>query len=87
MKSVSDMVLSGRRFQSLATASFLSLCGHTFSLSAAEGAEPLPLGSPPVLEHSTPTGSSEVAQRLIPFPFMPPDVKPKESGALSPANH
>ena len=42
MKSVSDMVLSGRRFQSLATASFLFLCGHTFSLWAAEGAEPLP---------------------------------------------
>ncbi len=86
MKSVSDMVLSGRRFQSLATASFLFLCGHTFSLSAAEGAEPLPLGSPPALDHSTPTGSSEVAQRLIPFPFTPPDVKLKESEALSAVN-
>src|SRR6266853_4767019 len=86
MKSVSDMVLSGRRFQSLATASFLFLCGHTFSLSAAEGAEPLPLGSPPALDHSMPTGSSEVAQRLIPFPFTPPDVKLKESEALSAVN-
>src|SRR5437870_4631020 len=48
--------------------------------------ESLPLGNPPVLEHSTPTGATEVAQRLIPFPFTPPDVKLKEKEALSSSN-
>lgn len=58
----------------------------TFSLSAAEGDEPLPMGNPPVLEHQTPTGATEVAQRLIAFPFTPPDVKLKETDALSSSN-
>ncbi len=48
--------------------------------------EPLPLGNPPVLEHSTPSGATEVAQRLIEFPFSPPDVKLKEKEALSSSN-
>src|SRR5260370_37269719 len=48
--------------------------------------EPLPLGNPPVLEHSTPSGATEVAQRLIAFPFSPPDVKLKEKEALSSSN-
>ncbi len=47
------------------------------------GAEPLPLGNPPVLEHPTPSGATEVAQRLIAFPFIPPDVKVKEKEPLS----
>ena len=42
-----------------------------------DGNEPLPLGDPPVLEHSTPTGVTEVAQRLVAFPFTPSDVKLK----------
>jgi peptidoglycan hydrolase-like protein with peptidoglycan-binding domain len=48
--------------------------------------EPLPLGNPPVLEHATPTGTTEVAQRLVAFPFTPPDVKLKEKEALSSSN-
>ena len=48
--------------------------------------ESLPLGNPRVLEHSTPTGATEVAQRLVAFPFTPPDVKLKENEALSSSN-
>jgi hypothetical protein len=48
--------------------------------------ESLPLGNPPVFEHSTPTGATEVAQRLVAFPFTPPDVKLKENEALSSSN-
>lgn len=51
-----------------------------------EGDEPLPLGDPPVLEQSTPTGVTEVAQRLGAFPFTPPDVKLKEKEPLSSSN-
>jgi len=43
----------------------------------------LPLGDPPLVEHPTPNGVTEVAQRLIPFPFTPPDVKLKKDEALS----
>jgi hypothetical protein len=46
----------------------------------------LPLGNPPMIEHSTPSGATEVAQRLIAFPFTPPDVKLKEKEALSSSN-
>src|SRR5215467_1449234 len=46
-------------------------------------ADSLPLGNPPALDHSTPTGATEVAQRLIAFPFTPPDLKLKENEALS----
>ena len=52
----------------------------------SEGDKPLPMGSPPVLEHQTPTGATEVAQRLIAFPFIPPDVNLKEKEALSSSN-
>ena len=48
--------------------------------------EPLPMGSPPVLEHQTPTGNTEVAQRLMVFPFTPPDVNLKEKEAVSSSN-
>jgi len=51
-----------------------------------EGNEPLPLGDPPVLEHSTPTGVTEIAQRLAAFPFTPPDVKLKDKEPLSSSN-
>ncbi len=37
----------------------------------------LPLGDPPLVEHPTPNGVTEVAQRLVEFPFTPPDVKLK----------
>ena len=43
----------------------------------------LPLGDPPLVEHPTPNGVAEVAQRLVQFPFTPPDVKLKEGDALS----
>ena len=43
----------------------------------------LPLGDPPLVEHPTPNGVTEVAQRLVQFPFTPPDVKLKEGDALS----
>ena len=46
----------------------------------------LPLGDPPVIQHPTPTGVDEIAQRLIPFPFTPPDVKLKDKEALSASN-
>src|SRR6266550_5439392 len=42
-----------------------------------------PLGDPPLTEHPTPNGVTEVAQRLIRFPFTPPDVKLKGEDALS----
>src|SRR6266498_4110745 len=45
--------------------------------------ESLPLGEPPLTEHSTPNGVTEVAQRLVRFPFTPPDVKLKDDDALS----
>ncbi len=48
--------------------------------------ESLPLGNPGVLEHTTPTGATEVAQRLAAFPFTPPDVKLKEKEPLSSSN-
>jgi hypothetical protein len=35
------------------------------------------------VDHPTPNGVTEIAQRLIPFPFTPPDVKLKEKEALS----
>src|SRR5437764_15403747 len=43
----------------------------------------LPLGDPPVVEHPTPNGVTEIAQRLVQFPFTPPDVKLREKDALS----
>src|SRR5436190_15137522 len=43
----------------------------------------LPLGEPPVVEHPIPNGVTEVAQRLVQFPFTPPDAKLKEKDALS----
>ncbi len=46
----------------------------------------IPLGDPPVIQHQTPTGVDEIAQRLIPFPFTPPDVKLKDKEALSASN-
>src|SRR6478672_950685 len=51
-----------------------------------EGDESLPLGNPLVLEHSTPTGATEVAQRLVAFPFTPPDVKLRQKEPLSSSN-
>ena len=59
--------------------------GATAFLCGADGDEK-PLGVPPVIEHSTPTGATETSQRLIQFPFTPPDVKLKEKEALSASN-
>jgi hypothetical protein len=48
--------------------------------------ESLPLGDPPLVEHPTPNGVTETAQRLVPFPFTPPDVKLNEKEPLSSSN-
>src|SRR5437870_1849569 len=48
--------------------------------------ESLPLEDPPSVEHATPNGVAEIGQRLIPFPFTPPDVKLNEKEALSSSN-
>src|SRR5213595_1860841 len=48
--------------------------------------ESLPLGDPALIEHPTPNGATEIAQRLIQFPFTPPDVKLKDGEDLSPSN-
>ena len=45
--------------------------------------ESLPFGDPPSVEHPTPTGVTEIAQRLIRFPFTPPDVKLQDKEPLS----
>jgi len=45
--------------------------------------ESLPLGDPPLIDHPTPNGVTEIAQRLIQFPFTPPDLKLKDGEALS----
>ena len=42
----------------------------------------LPLGDPPLVEHPTPNDVTEIAQRLVGFPFIPPDLKLKDD-ALS----
>src|SRR4029453_3045090 len=44
--------------------------------------ESLPVGDPPLVEHPTPNDVTEIAQRLMRFPFTPPDVKLKDD-ALS----
>ena len=75
-----------RRFQLLTAFGILLSVNAAFSVWADQGDESLPLGSPPTLEHSTPTGATEIAQRLIPFPFTPPDVKLKEKEPLSSSN-
>ena len=46
----------------------------------------LPLGDPPLIEHPTPNGVTEIGQRLIPFPFTPPDVRLDDKEALSTSN-
>src|SRR6266513_1674360 len=48
--------------------------------------ESFPLGDPPLLEHPTPNDVTEIAQRLIAFPFTPHDVKLKEKEALASSN-
>jgi len=45
-----------------------------------------PLGDPPLIEHPTPNGVTEIGQRLIPFPFTPPDVRLDDKEALSISN-
>ena len=85
MKSLLCRVLWGR-CQLLAALSILIVFNIAFSVWADQGDESLPLGNPPTLEHSTSTGATEIAQRLIPFPFTPPDVKLKEKEPLSGSN-
>lgn len=50
------------------------------------GDETLPLGDPPILERQTQSGLTELAQRLIAFPFTPPDVNLKQNDGLSTSN-
>lgn len=47
----------------------------------------LPLGIPAMMETPTPSGEPEVAQRLIPFPFLPPDVVQVGKESLSKENN
>lgn len=48
--------------------------------------ESLPFGDPPLIEHTTPNSVTEIGQRLIPFPFTPPDVRLDDKEALSTSN-
>ena len=86
MKPDSSVLFRSRRSQSLVAAGFLITSTSSFFIKTADGQEPLALGSPPVFEHSAPSGATEVSQRLIAFPFTPPDVKLKETEALSSSN-
>jgi hypothetical protein len=43
----------------------------------------LPLGDPPFVGHPTPNGVTEIAQRLVGFPFIPPDLKFKDDALSS----
>jgi hypothetical protein len=52
---------------------------------SSESNASLPLGDPPILEHPTPDAVIETAQRLVRFPFAPPDVTLKDENALSPS--
>ncbi len=47
----------------------------------------IPLGYPSVLQSKTPSGDFEVTQRLIPLPFIPPDVELMQKEALSRENN
>src|SRR2546426_3849603 len=88
MKCVPHASLWRRRFPLLTTAASILILSSSVSLSlwAAEGDQALLLGDPPVLEHPTPNGVTEIAERLIRFPFTPPDLKLKEKEPLSGSN-
>jgi len=86
MKSLLCRVL-WRHFQLLTALGILLSFNAAFSVWADQGDQALPIGNPATLEHSTPTGATEIAQRLIPFPFTPPDVKLKEKEPLSGSNN
>jgi len=86
MKSLLCRVL-WRHFQLLTALGILLSFNAAFSVWADQGDQSLPIGTPATLEHSTPTGATEIAQRLIPFPFTPPDVKLKEKEPLSASNN
>jgi peptidoglycan hydrolase-like protein with peptidoglycan-binding domain len=45
--------------------------------------ESRPLEEPPLVEHPTPNGVTEIAQRLVGFPFTPPDLKLKDDALSS----
>ena len=87
MKKPPCLLLSRQKFHLFAVpASVLVFAsGITAFLCGADG-DDKPLGVPPVIEHMTPSGATETSQRLIPFPFTPPDVKLKAKEALSGAN-
>src|SRR2546429_13008 len=88
MKSGSPSMLCRLRFHSLTLGTTILIVSfsHTVSPWIAEGDEALPIGNPPVVEHTTPNGVIEIAQRLIQSPFSPPDVKLKDKEALSSLN-
>src|SRR5713101_9268993 len=86
MKSAPSVMFRSRHFPWLIAAGFLITSGYPFFVKTVEGQEPLPFGSPPVLEHPAPSGATEVSQRLVAFPFTPPDVKLKETEPLSSSN-
>ena len=87
MKYLPYSSLQRRYSHSLAIpASILIISACSMALLRGAAGDEKPMGIPPILEHSTPTGATETSQRLIPFPFTPPDVKLKEKEALSASN-
>ena len=87
MQPLPNSPLSRRLCHSLAIPAGILIVssGATALLCGADGDEK-PLGVPPIIEHTTPAGATETAQRLVAFPFTPPDVKLKGQEALSGAN-
>ena len=67
----------------IAVLTTLSAAGLAFADEAPGDKPERALGDPATIEHATPSGSTETAQRLMPFPFTPPDVKLKKKEALS----
>lgn len=47
----------------------------------------LPIGIPSILENPTPSGEPETTQRLVPFPFLPPDLAHVDREFLSEENN
>lgn len=61
--------------------------GRSEEVPLSPEAVELPLGVPAMMETPTPSGAPEVAQRLIPFPFLPPDVVNVGKESLSKENN
>ena len=82
----SSRALNTHRSAWLCLAASLLIVSRLLPVSAAGQDASFSFGDPPTIEHSTPTGEKDVAQRLMPFPFTPPDVTLKSNENLSGAN-